>query len=140
VIDPRTREAFIHTASAVHAVEDGNLRTSEPGIGVPVAEILGQEIAAETRRNQDDEQSRDGGPTEQAPAMFRVLGHQHDPHRKNVGHQQQLQAQQNVVEVNQRFARLRRQNAGGRNQHQPTVHYTPKAGTCLAWNGFRVFL
>jgi Uma2 family endonuclease len=41
VIDPRTREAFIHTATGMHAVEDGILRTSDPDITVPLAEILG---------------------------------------------------------------------------------------------------
>jgi Uma2 family endonuclease len=42
VIDPRTREAFIHTATGMRAVEDGVLRTSDPDIAVPLAEILGQ--------------------------------------------------------------------------------------------------
>jgi Uma2 family endonuclease len=41
VIDPRTREAFVHTANGMHAVEDGVLRTSDPDIAVPLAEILG---------------------------------------------------------------------------------------------------
>jgi Uma2 family endonuclease len=41
VIDPRTREAFIHTATGMHAVEDGVLRTSDPDIAVTLAEVLG---------------------------------------------------------------------------------------------------
>ena len=40
VIDPRTRDAFIHTAAGMHAVEDGILRTSDPDIAVPLVEIL----------------------------------------------------------------------------------------------------
>ena len=40
VIDPRTREAFIYAATGMHAVEDGILRTSNPDIAVPLAEIL----------------------------------------------------------------------------------------------------
>jgi Uma2 family endonuclease len=40
VIDPHTREAFIHTAAGMHAVEDGILRTSDPDIAVPLAEIV----------------------------------------------------------------------------------------------------
>jgi Uma2 family endonuclease len=41
VIDPGTREAFIHTATGMHAVEDGTLRTTDPDIAVPFAEIFG---------------------------------------------------------------------------------------------------
>ena len=41
VIDPVTREAFIHTATSMYSVEDGMLRTSDPDIAVPLAEILG---------------------------------------------------------------------------------------------------
>jgi len=40
VIEPRTREAFIHTATGMHAVKDGVLRTSDPDIAVTLAEIL----------------------------------------------------------------------------------------------------
>ncbi len=41
VINPRTREAFIHTATGMHEVEDGILRTTDPDIAVPLAEVLG---------------------------------------------------------------------------------------------------
>lgn len=41
VVDPHTREAFIHTPTGMHVVEDGILRTSDPGIAVPLAEIFG---------------------------------------------------------------------------------------------------
>jgi Uma2 family endonuclease len=41
VIDPRTREAFIHTTTGMHTVEDGLLRTIDPDLAVPLAEILG---------------------------------------------------------------------------------------------------
>ena len=41
VIDPRTREAFIHTGKGMHAVEDGVLRTSDPDIAVPLSDIFG---------------------------------------------------------------------------------------------------
>jgi Uma2 family endonuclease len=40
VINPRTREAFIHTATGMHAVEDGILRTTDPDIAVPLAELF----------------------------------------------------------------------------------------------------
>jgi Uma2 family endonuclease len=40
VINPRTREAYIHTATGMHAVEDGLLRTSGPDIAVPLAEVF----------------------------------------------------------------------------------------------------
>ncbi|MGO4880947.1 MAG: Uma2 family endonuclease [Bryobacteraceae bacterium] len=40
VINPRTLEAFIHTPSGMHAVEDGILRTSDPDIAVSLAEIF----------------------------------------------------------------------------------------------------
>ena len=41
IINPRTREAFIHTASGMHAVEDGILRTSDPDVEIALAEVLG---------------------------------------------------------------------------------------------------
>lgn len=41
VVDPQTREAFVHTPTGMHLVEDGVLRTSDPDIGVPLAEIFG---------------------------------------------------------------------------------------------------
>jgi Uma2 family endonuclease len=41
VIDPHARGAFIHSATGMHAVEDGVLRTSDPNIAVTLAEILG---------------------------------------------------------------------------------------------------
>ena len=41
VIDPRAREGFIHTATGMHAVEDGILRASDPEIAVPLADVLG---------------------------------------------------------------------------------------------------
>jgi Uma2 family endonuclease len=41
VFDPGMREAFIHTATGMYAVEDGILRTSDPDIAVPFAEIFG---------------------------------------------------------------------------------------------------
>jgi Uma2 family endonuclease len=41
VIDPHARGAFIHSAAGMHAVEDGVLRTSDPDIAVPLAEIFG---------------------------------------------------------------------------------------------------
>lgn len=40
VIDPRRREAVIYTTSGTHVVEDGILRTSDPDIAVPLAEIF----------------------------------------------------------------------------------------------------
>jgi Uma2 family endonuclease len=40
VIDPRKREAFIYTATSMHAVEDGVLRTSDPDIAVPLSELF----------------------------------------------------------------------------------------------------
>jgi len=40
VIDPRTREAFVHTPSGMYAVEDGMLRASDPDIAVPLAEVF----------------------------------------------------------------------------------------------------
>lgn len=40
VIDPSTRAAFIHTATGMHAVEEGMLRASDPDVAVPLAEIL----------------------------------------------------------------------------------------------------
>ena len=41
VIGPHARGAFIHSATGMHAVEDGVLRTSDPDIAVPLAEIFG---------------------------------------------------------------------------------------------------
>jgi len=41
VINPGTREAFIHTAMGMHAVEDVIPRTSDPDIAVPLADIFG---------------------------------------------------------------------------------------------------
>ena len=40
VIDPRTRDAVIYTTSSTHVVEDGILRTSDPDIAVPLAEVF----------------------------------------------------------------------------------------------------
>ncbi len=40
VIDPLSREAFIHTATGMHAVEDGILRTGDPDIAIPLADIV----------------------------------------------------------------------------------------------------
>jgi Uma2 family endonuclease len=40
VIDPRKREAFIYTATIMHAVEDGVLRTSDPDIAVPLSTLF----------------------------------------------------------------------------------------------------
>lgn len=41
LIDPQERDAFIYTATGMHAVEDGVLRTSEPDIAVPLSEVWG---------------------------------------------------------------------------------------------------
>jgi hypothetical protein len=41
VINPRTREAFIHTAMGMHEAEDGILCASDPDIAIPLAEVLG---------------------------------------------------------------------------------------------------
>ena len=40
VIDLRRREAVVYTTSATRVVEDGVLRTSDPDIAVPLAEIF----------------------------------------------------------------------------------------------------
>jgi Uma2 family endonuclease len=40
VIDPWKREAFIHTLSGMRPVQDGMLRTSDPDIAVPLAELF----------------------------------------------------------------------------------------------------
>jgi Uma2 family endonuclease len=40
VIDPLTREAVVYSASGTHTVDDGVLRTSDPDIAVPLAEIF----------------------------------------------------------------------------------------------------
>ena len=40
VIDPRKHEAFIYTATSMHAVEDGVLRTSDPDIAVPLSTLF----------------------------------------------------------------------------------------------------
>jgi Uma2 family endonuclease len=40
VIDPRTRDAVIYTASGTQLIEDGILRTSDPGIAVPLSEVF----------------------------------------------------------------------------------------------------
>ena len=40
VIDPRSREAVVYTASAMRTIEDGMLRTSNPDIAVPLAEVF----------------------------------------------------------------------------------------------------
>ncbi len=39
VIDPLTRRAFVYTSEAMHEVKDGVLRTSNPDIAVPFAEL-----------------------------------------------------------------------------------------------------
>ena len=38
--NPRKREAFIYTASSMHEVEDGVLRTSGPDIAVPLSALF----------------------------------------------------------------------------------------------------
>ena len=48
--------------------------------------------------------------------MFRILRHQHDAHRENVRHQQQLEAQQNVVA--QVVSRIGRQVVPARNEQR----------------------
>jgi len=40
VIDPRTRDAFIYTASGMRAVQDGILRTEDPEIQVPLETLF----------------------------------------------------------------------------------------------------
>jgi len=40
VIDPRTREAVIYSATGTHPVEEGVLRSSDPDIAVPLAGIF----------------------------------------------------------------------------------------------------
>ena len=40
VIDPRRSEAVIYAATGTHLVENGILRTSDPAIAVPLAEIF----------------------------------------------------------------------------------------------------
>jgi Uma2 family endonuclease len=40
VIDPQRREAVIYTPSGMRVVDDGILRTSDPDIAVPLAEIF----------------------------------------------------------------------------------------------------
>jgi Uma2 family endonuclease len=40
VIDPRSRVAVIYTNSTMQTVEDGVLRTSDPDIAVPLAEVF----------------------------------------------------------------------------------------------------
>ena len=40
VVDPRTRRAYIHTASGAVEAKDGVLRTAEPELSVPLAEIF----------------------------------------------------------------------------------------------------
>lgn len=40
IIDPKAHEAFVHTATGMHAVEDGVLRTHDPDIAVPLTEIF----------------------------------------------------------------------------------------------------
>jgi len=41
VIDPRAREAFVHTVTGMQAVDDGVLRASDPDITVPLSEVFG---------------------------------------------------------------------------------------------------
>lgn len=40
VIDPRSQDAVIYTTSGTHLVEDGQLRTANPDIVVPLAELF----------------------------------------------------------------------------------------------------
>jgi len=40
VIDPLRREAVVYTTSATDVVDDGILRTSDPDIAVPLAEVF----------------------------------------------------------------------------------------------------
>ena len=40
LLDPRTRRAYIYNAGSMHEVQDGVLRTSDPDIAVPLAELF----------------------------------------------------------------------------------------------------
>jgi Uma2 family endonuclease len=40
LLDPRTRRAYVHTPGQMHEVKDGMLRTSNPEIAVPLAELF----------------------------------------------------------------------------------------------------
>jgi Uma2 family endonuclease len=40
LIDPRTRRAFVYSGTTRNEVTDGVLRTSNPSIGVPIAELF----------------------------------------------------------------------------------------------------
>ncbi len=40
VVDPATRRAWMHTADGAHEVKDGILRTENPELVVPLAEIF----------------------------------------------------------------------------------------------------
>jgi Uma2 family endonuclease len=42
VIDPRTRRAYVHTADGSREVRDGYLRTENPEIAVPIAELFAE--------------------------------------------------------------------------------------------------
>jgi len=42
IVDPQTRSAWIYTAEGMKEVQDGVLRTANPDMGVPVAEIFAQ--------------------------------------------------------------------------------------------------
>ena len=40
LLDPRTKRAYIYSAAGIHEVQDGILRTRDPDIAVPLAELF----------------------------------------------------------------------------------------------------
>ena len=41
VIDPRTRQGYVHTAEGSHAARDGVLRAHNPNLSLPLASLFG---------------------------------------------------------------------------------------------------